>query len=322
MKYRRLARALNPQGVEMRLVAHQAAAVLVLLALAAFAMPPSASAHDAGFFDHLPQRIQRRLIWTADIEEGSLIDWTEDDFQYPGGGVFNTGAPDEAFAEASTEYAHSGSYSAHTQINGAIQAQNGNRAVRLMRWTDTAWDNGGDYLPRRAYYSTWMYIPEAYNPNKYQPWDPGDGGFWNIFQFKANIEESSDSSVPMFAVNVDYDENTGENSLYMYSEFNAPNSFAQRNPVPLPIGEWVHIEALYVADTAENGGRIIIWQDGKRILRARNVDTIMDPAFPNATWGIGNYTNHIAGGPAEGSASIYFDDSAIARTRLSRWIRD
>ena len=35
--------------------------------------------------------------------------------------------------------------------------------------------------------------------------------------------------------------------------------------------------------------------------------------------GIGNYTDHIANGSLEGSAEIYFDDSAIARRRLSLW---
>lgn len=279
----------------------------------------------SGFYDVLPRSVQRRVLWFADHEEGNLADWTDEGFRYPGGGIFNTGSQDQAFAEASAAVANSGQYSARAHIQGAVRAQNGNRAVRLMRWLDTAWDDGGDYYPKRAFYSTFVYMPEPYNPNKYEPWDPGDGGWWNIFQFKADIEESSDSSVPMFTVNVAHDDETGENHLYLYSKYNPPYSFEQRNPIPLPIGEWVHIEAYYVAQTARRGGAIMLFQDGRRIFNLRRVNTIMTTEFPNPTWGIGNYTDHIAGGsiagnPIEGTADLYFDDAAVSTTRLSRYL--
>ena len=296
---------------------------LLITALAPVSTAPAhAQSHERqSFFDALPARVQDEILWFADNEEGTLADWTDDGFAYPGGGIFNTGPADQVSAQASQVVAHSGTYSARASIEGAVQGEQGNRAVRLMRWTDAAWDDQGEHFGRRAFYSTWLYIPQDYNPNKYAPWDDGDGGWWNIFQFKANIEESSDSSVPMFAINVDHDDATGKNSLYMYSEVNAPNSFVQANPVPLPSGQWIHLEALYVADTAANGGRIKVFQNGQEIFDVRNVDTIMTPEFPNITWGIGSYTDHIAGGEIRGSADLYFDDSAVSTKRLSRHLQ-
>ena len=72
-----------------------------------------------------------------------------------GGGIFNTGG-NEVEAIAASDFAHSGAYSARATITNAIRAQNGSRAVRLMRWTDRPWNQGGDYFPDTAYYSTWV----------------------------------------------------------------------------------------------------------------------------------------------------------------------
>lgn len=137
------------------------------------------------FADQLPANVQSSILWLGDHEEGNLSDWTMDGFQYAGGGIFNTGGT-EVQVISDTQCAHSGNYSAKARISNAFQSANGSRAIRLMRWTDTAWDNGGEYFPDESYFSAFYYFPFHYNPNKYQPWDPGDGGWWNIFQFKSD----------------------------------------------------------------------------------------------------------------------------------------
>ncbi len=101
------------------------------------------------WFTTLPTTVQESIHWYGDHEEGTLNDWTMEQWLYPGGGVFNTGEPEVA-ATTDNAYAHSGCFAAKGTINNAWQAQNGNRAVRLMRWTNTAWDNGGDYFPKES----------------------------------------------------------------------------------------------------------------------------------------------------------------------------
>ncbi|NWG18577.1 MAG: heparin lyase I family protein [Chloroflexi bacterium] len=271
--------------------------------------PPAAHAQTSTWFDELPPELRQSILWYADHESGNLHQWTDEGWEYEGGDIYPTGPADEAFAELTTHVAKSGNASVAATIRNAYRAENGNRAVRLMRWTDRAWDNGGQYFPLQAYYSTWIYMPYAYNPTKYAPWDPGDGGWWNIFQFKSNDE--SGESQPVWTVNVAND--GAFPYLYLYSKYNPPHSYDQANPIAFPIGRWVHLEAYY-RQSSTNTGVIRLWQDGRLIFDVENVVTIL---ADHVVWGIGNYTDHIAGGPVEGEATLYFDDAAVSRKRLS-----
>lgn len=244
------------------------------------------------------------ILWSADMEEGDLSDWTFDASPNAGGGIFNTGG-EEVIARASSTVARTGRYSAEATITNAYRAENGSRAIRLMRWTDKPWDQQGGYFPADAFFSTWMYIPTTYNVNKYDPWDPGDGGWWNVFQFKSD-DENGDSQ-PIWVLNITHDDQSQELEFYLYSKTNSPASYGQAEPVPIPIGRWFHLEARYV-QSASNNGRITFWQDGVQILDVENVVTILEG---NAIWGIGNYTNHIVGGTVDGTATVYFDDAMV-----------
>jgi len=252
------------------------------------------------------------IVWQADHEEGSLYDWIYPDFQYSGGGIFNT-VEEDVEAVASTDVARSGRFSARTTITNAWRSANGKRAVRLMRWTDRPWDDGGEHFENPAYFSTWMYFPEKYNPEKSAPWDPGDGGWWNIFQFKSN--DANGVSQPMWTLNVIQDSSTGDNSVYLYSKYNSPASREPANPLVLPVNRWVHMEAFYDAADGDDG-RITIWQDGSKIIDAENVRTLPRGGEGNVVWGIGNYTDHIAGGRVDGTATVYFDDATVSRQRI------
>ena len=142
------------------------------------------------WFDTLPKKVRNSILWEGNCEEGNFWDWEYDDKDNAGGGIFNTGG-DEGSAYISEFYVHSGKYGAAAAITNAYRGKNGNRAVRLMRWTDAAWADDGDYFPTEAYYSTWMYFPANYNPNKDDPWDLGDGGWWNVFLYKRQSTANS-----------------------------------------------------------------------------------------------------------------------------------
>jgi len=264
----------------------------------------------------LPSSTGESILWSADHEEGDLSDWTFPASKDAGGGVLNTGEED-VHASATKEFAHSRSYSARAFISNAIRSRNGSRAVRLMRWTDRPWDRDGKEFPVEAYYSTCMFIPKVYNPNKYPPWDSGDGGWWNVFQFKAHDE--NDVSQPMWTLNIQHDDKSKEMSFYMSSPNNPPRSFSQKKPKPIPLQRWFHIEAR-CKKSWKNKGSMTIWQDGEMILDVSGIQTMTSNKHDQVVWGIGSYTDHIAGGAVEGEATVYFDDSIVSTKPLSPFV--
>lgn len=288
--------------------------LLVISCGGSSSMDESGESDSQVWLETLPETARSSVLYYADIEEGSLYDWDRGGID-SGSGIYLT---DDANADVlvSQDYVHSGAYSVKTEIRNAIRSENGNKAVRLMVWTDKAWEEDGEYFPDTAYYSVWLYMPYDYNPNKYEPWDPGDGGWWNIFQFKSN--DSEGISQPIWVLNVAYDDDTGEMYLYLYSNYNSPNSFEQVDRIYLPANEWVHIEAKYVQSDINNG-EITVWQNGVRILNITGVRTILNE---NSTWGIGNYTDHISGGYETGSAEVYFDDACVSTIPLNSYVTD
>lgn len=270
--------------------------------------PDSKAQGPANWIDQLPAAFQKSILWKADYETGNLDQWSIPTAKYPGGGIFLT-AEDDVTAQATTVRAHSGKYSGEATIRNAIRATRDNKAVRFMRWTTDAYDRGGVDLPLQAYYSTWVYLPEAYDPKKHAPWDPGDGGWWNIFQFKSNDEQNESQSG--WSLNIQKDPQSRKLSCYLYSQLNSDRSWEPREAVEIPIRQWFHIEA-FVKVSQEETGKIEVWLDGVSIIQADNVRTAVKSPDPNIVWGIGNYTDHIDGGKKTGTATIYFDDSLIS----------
>ncbi|MGD9853659.1 MAG: hypothetical protein AB7U20_01790 [Planctomycetaceae bacterium] len=268
------------------------------------------------WFETLPPEVRRSILWRADQESGTLNDWIRSSPDQSGSGIFNTGDTDVVVGPTRS-VSHSGAWSVETRIQNALRAKNGNRAARLMIWTDRPWNQGGKHFPQTAYYSTWMYFPHVYSPEKQPPWDPGDGGWWNVFQFKS--EDETGRSQPVWSLNV-ATESAGEMAFYLYSSVNDPHAVQQKHPVSFRNRQWIHVEAHYRSDV-DRRGRITIFQDGTRILDADAVTTSFGGVTgrdKHAIWGIGNYTDHIAGDPAgEGSATILFDDSAVSLVPLA-----
>lgn len=265
----------------------------------------------------LTEKFQKTVLWCADHEEGTLHDWEYDDPANSGGGIFNTGSDEEVYARVISNISFSGTHSVQTGISHAYRSKNGNKAVRLMRWTDKPWDKAGKEFPQEAYYSTWMMIPENYSPNKEAPWDPGDGGWWNVFQFKS--DDKNGESQPVWGLNILRDKSSQQMKLYLYSKYNQPQS----NDVaagPLPVGKWFHIEAFYKqSGRMEKTGKIAFWLDGKEVFKTKKVVTRIHGT--SAIWGIGNYTDHIDGGTIPGSATVYFDDAIVSTAPVHPYVK-
>jgi len=265
----------------------------------------------------LPADLRASILWSADYETGNLDQWSIPTSQSPGGGVLNTD-DENVVARGTQQVVHSGRFAGEATIRNAIRAANGKKAVRLMRWATDAYDRGGVELPLAAYYGTWMYLPEAYDPAKQAPWDPGDGGWWNVFQFKSH--DANDQSQSTWSMNIEEEPQTQQLFFYLYSPINQQKSWEPYKRVPIPVNRWFHIEA-FVKVNARERGRIEVWLNGESIIRAENVRTSVNPQEENIVWGIGNYTDHIAGGKQVGTATVYFDDSTISTRPLAPLVR-
>jgi hypothetical protein len=247
-----------------------------LAALAAFALSAAAApAAAAG----------ARVLWSARSEGVDLSEWSRDG----GGGVYNSGTGTVAVQR---EVVHSGRFGMRLSIAHA-DGRSGDQAARLFRWRT----RDGSPLPTTGYYSAWYRFPTRVSPTQ----------FWNVFQSKTKL--SDDQVDPTFVLNVDA-RPSGRMYLYLW------DAIAERDrgasPIALPLDRWVHVEALYRWSTSATG-RVIVWQDGRKILDAGRVRTTYPSRDPNRRqWGPANYTN----GLSPPSATIYVDDAAISASRL------
>jgi len=289
----------------------------IIFPLQIFAVEISGFDSTKPWLSSLPRKIQKNVLWYADHEEGTLYDWEYDDPDMSGGGIFNTGSEDEAFALAVSDYSFTGTYCAQATIMNAYRAMNGNKAVRLMRWTNKPWDMGGKEFPSKAYYSVWMMIPENYNPNKYPPFDTEDTGWWNVFQFKS--KDADGVSQPVWTLDIMRDEDSQGMKFYFYSKYNNPQSF-KVDAGDIPVGEWFHIEACYVrSGKMKKNGLIALWINGDEVFKAKRVITRLNES--TIIWGIGNYTDHIDGGEVPGSATVYFDDAIVSKAPVNSFVK-
>jgi len=56
------------------------------------------------------------------------------------------------------------------------------------------------------------------------------------------------------------------------------------------------------------------------ILDVSGIQTMTSNKHDQVVWGIGSYTDHIAGGAVEGEATVYFDDSIVSTKPLSPFV--
>lgn len=191
-----------------------------------------------------------------------------------------------------------------------------------MRWTDKPWNQGGAYFPPKAYYSTFFLLPSIYHPEKDPNNDPnGDGGWWNVFQFKSDNNAGSQPLVELDLYNKnqkmffglvikDYPDDNSSSYNYEY--------IIQDDPLEIKPNVWNHIEAYYEKSNGYTG-RVIVWLNGIRIFEKNDIRTVL-PADQTAVWGIGNYTDYINGGETPGTATIYFDDAIVSKVRVSEYL--
>lgn len=274
---------------------------------------------DTPFFKTLPVDVQNDILWYCDFEDASFRKWEDkgtDDYN-PGGGIFLTDDANVEYGISKTVF-HTGGYSGFASIFDAVTPGE-NKAVRFMRWTDKAWDEDGDYFPDEAYYSVFMKFADLYDPAKPVDNDPlGDGGWWNVFQFKS---DNNAGSMPVVALDL-YNENGKMYFALVIKDYPDDNSdnhtqeyIVQDAPLEIKSGVWTHVEAFY-KKTKDYTGQVVIWQNGKKIFEKSDVRTVLPPA-ESTTWGVGNYSDYISPG---GTATIYYDDAVVSVTAVNGYL--
>ena len=246
------------------------------------------------------------VVWTGDMEEGSLADW-----YYPstgpsgdyGGGLYNSGRYE---AVASQDRAHTGSTALRARIWTPSSPTSG---VRAFRWRESR-------LYRAAYYSAWFYVPTSYTLTG----DPCCGRYWNLFQFKSR--STTGRNDPVWALYVG-NRPTGE--LYVYAGWGwggtaiagpyATSDVSGKNysqsVANLPIGRWTRIEA-FLRESKDFDGRLTVWQDGVQLFDFVNIRTSYDNPDYNSwhasnEWSVNLYSDGLSPDPA----TIYIDDAQI-----------
>lgn len=209
--------------------------------------------------------------------------------------------PNGESAQASTDFAHTGSWSAKLNIPSTVES-----GVRVMRWAEPR-ANG------ELYFSWWVYFPQNYTIGS-QGWASfmqmtsknaagTENPFWNL-----QLVDAAHSVDGKMHMALGWLNNSGEpgpqNGM---SGAGVSYTF----PDALPTGQWVNLE-MHIVAKGDYTGTIEVWQNG--VLQQSfkgNVKTI----YPNGTWNsfaILQYAFNITPTPYY----YYVDDVKIATSRI------
>jgi hypothetical protein len=230
--------------------------------------------------------------WQADMETANLSQWRSDNNSSKP--EMDSGACSRPQAGVTSERAYSGSYSMKMTINS-----NDASGCRQFRKLEPA--SGNTY-----YYSAWYYIPVQTQVS----------GFWNIMQFKSNLNGLSSL---FWKLDV---RNAANGQMYVILVWKGPIAGPRANDgianrlyyqiqVPLPVGQWFQLE-VFLKQSAQFDGQIIVWQDGTELFNGQNVRTKYPGGYQN--WSVNNYGEGLSPNPA----TLYIDDAVISNVRSSQ----
>ncbi len=220
------------------------------------------------------------IVWHADHESGSLIEWDEGPDTDSGGYYADATSPTYV-----TGHARSGNGSAKATIDTAVDPDAG-QIARLYRRIDT----------REGYYSAWFNLAEDHAPS----------AWWSIFLFRAVQDRSK--SIDLWSVNLTRTQST-KLTITLYDHVSGQN-YTVPAPTPIiPVGEWFQLQA-YLEQAEGEPSHLIIWLDGTRVFELEGASAPPDgePVY----WVIGNGGARMT--PAV--STVYVDDAAVSSVFL------
>jgi hypothetical protein len=215
-------------------------------------------------------------LWSAGHETGDISEWMADQ----SGAVFNTGSGSVVWTD---QVARSGVGALELSVRGADSSP---QAARIFRWAEN---------PVEATYGAWYYFPEHVQA----------GRWWNIFQFKSRV---GDTSEPTWIVNVG-NRSDGSMFLYLYDAITRTSYTDVIDPPrpALPVGRWTNLE-VFVRRADDRTGRIALWSDGRLLF---DVDSVQTAFADNIQWSVNNYSDDLD----PENVTIFVDDAVIIEGR-------
>lgn len=215
-------------------------------------------------------------LWSAEHETGDISEWMTDQ----SGAVFNTGSGSVVWTD---EVARSGVGALELSVTGVDSSP---QAARIFRWAEN---------PVEATYGAWYYLPRQVQA----------GRWWNIFQFKSRL---GDSSEPTWIVNVG-NRSDGSMFLYLYDAITRTSYTDVIDPPRpvLPVGRWTNLE-VFVRRADDRTGRIALWSDGRLLF---DIDSVQTAFADNIQWSVNNYSDDLD----PESVTIFVDDAVIVQGR-------
>jgi hypothetical protein len=149
-------------------------------------------------------------------------------------------------------------------------------------------------LPRDAVYGAWYYVPAL----------PTAVGYWNLMYFWG--DDGTQMGKQLWDVSIKKMDD-GQLSLFIFDQ-NPPNPSMPDAPatptVPIPIGEWFHIE-LHLRRAADTSGVVELFQDGDKV--GEFTDRVTDDT-QFGRWYVGNLSPD---GLSPPESTLYVDDVTI-----------
>lgn len=236
------------------------------------------------------------LVWLATHETGDLSEWQA--------GTTSKSSQDSGFCirpknGVTDEVAHTGKYSAKMSIQSWFH-HSGCRTNR-----DPEIRGGEPY-----YYSAWFYFPENYQIK----------GWSNIFQFKAKRTDKKGGSQLFWALRL---ANRNNGAMYFRlnwdqaNEYSGPTAqdgvfkgiFYDQDLKNVEANQWIHVE-MFLRQSSDFDGQIIVWQDGVEIYNVKNVRTKMPEGINS--WSVNSYGSDIFPNPF----TVYVDDAVVSTQRI------
>jgi hypothetical protein len=222
------------------------------------------------------------ILWSARHETADLSEWSRE-------GTSATAIDEGDGSIATSEaFAHSGRYSVKLQkiVTGTTAAGAGPRLLRFGN------------LPKRAYYSAWFLVPQAYRTSSY----------WTILQFDIH---GSTTPVEDRGVNLQLRSLPGDNGLVLQVFFHQSAFLAAPLAYPTPvvaIGRWFQVEVEFEA-ASDATGKLVIWLDGRRVYDISSRATV-DP--DSLEFILSSMLVDAEPSPVD----LYVDDVIISRSRI------
>jgi hypothetical protein len=217
------------------------------------------------------------ILWQATFEPGDLSEWLGDGH----GGVYMD--PRATTPAVSQDEAHRGQHS-------------GVATFAPMGLTSWSYLYREQPSPPEAFYGAWFFIPANLEV----------GSWLSLHHFGYHPTAGSPDTSPVWDFHV-YPTAGGTLAARLYEAATFRN-VEQVNPVPVPVGSWVHFE-IFLRKAADATGHLTVWQDGVQILDLANALTAPTEWVQ---WDVGGASNDITPSPA----SVYLDDATISLARV------